>query len=242
MSFSALMAFCGIVFLASVIQGISGFAFGMVVLMVFPYLFGYTKSLMLASLMAAVLVSYNAYLYRKSIDWRWVPGWIVVFLVTDLLSVMVLKQVGDNPVWYKLMGAIFILMALYLLWGQKLFHVQANKKSLVILAGGSGLITGVFGVGGPLMAAFFLEATKSKDEYLGTSQLVCIIMMGVDVVLRAMNGMFSRDLIGYTLLGVVFMIVGLLIARRLVHHMDALTMRRFICFVVLVDGVMMLFH
>lgn len=35
---------------------------------------------------------------------------------------------------------------------------------------------------------------------------------------------------------------GLLIARRLVRHMDALTMRRFICLVVMVDGVVMLFH
>lgn len=242
MSFLGLVAFCGIVFVASVIQGISGFAFGMVVLMVFPYLFGYTKSLVLASLMAAVLVCYNAYLYRKSINWQWVPWWVGVFLVTDLLSVMVLKQVGDNPIWYKLMGVIFILMALYLLWGQKVLHVKANKKSLLLLGGGSGLIMGAFGVGGPLMAAFFLEATKDKDEYLGTTQITCVITMALDIILRVLNGMFTADLVGYTLLGAVFMVAGLLIARRLVRHMDALTMRHFICLVVLVDGVVMLFH
>lgn len=242
MSFLGLVAFCGIVFVASVIQGISGFAFGMVVLMVFPYLFGYTKSLVLASLMAAVLVCYNAYLYRKSINWQWVPWWVGVFLVTDLLSVMVLKQVGDNPIWYKLMGVIFILMALYLLWGQKVLHVKANKTSLLILSGGSGLIMGAFGVGGPLMAAFFLEATPKKEEYLGTTQITCVITMALDIVLRVLNGMFTADLVGYTLLGAVFMVAGLLIARRLVRHMDALTMRHFICLVVLVDGVVMLFH
>lgn len=242
MSVLSLLAFCGIVFVASVIQGISGFAFGMVVLMVFPYLFGYTKSLVLASLMATVLVCYNAYLYRKSINWHWVPWWVGVFLVTDLLSVLVLKQVGDNPIWYKLMGIIFILMALYLLWGQKVLHVTANKKSLLLLGGGSGLIMGAFGVGGPLMAAFFLEATKDKDEYLGTTQITCVITMALDIVLRALNGMFTADLVGYTLLGALFMVAGLLIARRLVRHMDALTMRRFICLVVLVDGVVMLFH
>lgn len=38
------------------------------------------------------------------------------------------------------------------------------------------------------------------------------------------------------------MVAGLLMARRLVRHMDALTMRRIICFVVMVDGVVMLFH
>lgn len=153
-----------------------------------------------------------------------------------------LKHVGDDPIWYKLMGVIFILMALYLLWGQKVLHVKANKKSLLVLGGGSGLIMGAFGVGGPLMAAFFLEATKNKEEYLGTTQVICVITMALDVVLRVLNGMFSSDLIGFTLLGIVFMVAGLLIARRLVRHMDALTMRRFICLVVLVDGVVMLFH
>ena len=72
--------------------------------------------------------------------------------------------------------------------------------------------------------------------------MICVITMALDVVLRVLNGMFSSDLIGFTLLGIVFMVAGLLIARRLVRHMDALTMRRFICLVVLVDGVVMLFH
>lgn len=242
MSFLGLVAFCGIVFVASVIQGISGFAFGMVVLMVFPYLFGYTKSLVLASLMAAVLVCYNAYLYRKSINWQWVPWWVGIFLVTDLLSVMVLKQVGDNPIWYKLMGVIFILMALYLLWGQKIIHVKVGLGSMVVLSLLSGLIMGAFGVGGPLMAAFFLEATESKDYYLGTSQLVLGLTLAIDFLLRVFNGMFTVDLVGYTLLGVVSMAAGLYIAKVLVSRMDALTMRKIICVVMLADGVFMLFH
>lgn len=120
--------------------------------------------------------------------------------------------------------------------------MKANKKSLLVLGGGSGLIMGAFGVGGPLMAAFFLEATKNKDEYLGTTQITCVITMALDIILRVLNGMFTADLVGYTLLGAVFMVAGLLIARRLVRHMDALTMRHFICLVVLVDGVVMLFH
>ncbi len=242
MGLETVVIFCGIVFLASMIQGISGFAFGMVVLTVFPYLFGYTKALVLASLMAVVVVSYNAYLYRKSVDWQWVPLWLTVFLVTDLASVLVLKQVGDNPIWYKLMGISFVLMAIYLLWGQKVIHVKANKVSLIFLASGSGIFTGIFGIGGPFMVAFFLEATKEKDAYLGTTQLICLFMMGLDVLLRAINGMFTADLVGYTLLGVIFMVAGLLVARRLVARMDALTLRRVICLIIMVDGVVMFFH
>ena len=43
-----IVAFCTIVLIAAIVQGVSGFAFGMMVLMVFPYIFGYTKSLVLS--------------------------------------------------------------------------------------------------------------------------------------------------------------------------------------------------
>lgn len=242
MTIGALAAFCGIVFAASVVQGVSGFAFGMVVLMVFPYLFGYTKSLVLAALMATLVMLYNAFLYRKTIDWTWIPKWLLVYVVADLMGVLVLKRVGDHPIWYPLMGGIFILMALYLLWGQKIIHVQPEMSSLVVLSVLSGLIMGAFGVGGPLMAAFFLEATDSKEYYLGTSQLVLGLTLAIDFLLRVINGMFTVDLVGYTLLGVVSMAAGLYIAKALVSRMDALTMRKIICLVMMADGVFMLFH
>ena len=38
------------------------------------------------------------------------------------------------------------------------------------------------------------------------------------------------------------MIAGLFIARSLVRRMNALTLRKIICLVILVDGVFMLFH
>ena len=237
-----IVAFCAIVLAASVVQGISGFAFNMVVLMVFPYLFSYTESLAMGSLLAVVANFYNVYLYHKAIDWTWVFRWLGVYFVADMMAVFVLKKVGDHPIWYTLMAIIFIVMALYLLWGQKIIRVNPSMVTLVIMAILSGIIMGMFGVGGPLMAAFFLEATRSKEDYLGTSQLVGGCTLAIDFVMRVINGMFSVDLVGYTLLGVVSMGVGLYIAKRLVSHMDALALRRFICVVMIVDGVVMLFH
>ncbi len=242
MSLGAFAAFCGIVLAASLVQGISGFAFSMIVLMVFPYLFGYTKSLVLAAMMATFVMLYNAFLYRRTIDWTWVVRWLAVYIIADLAGVLVLKRVGDSPIWYPLMGVIFIAMAVYLLWGQKIFTVRVGWGSMIVLSVLSGLIMGAFGVGGPLMAAFFLEATSSKEYYLGTSQLVLGLTLFIDFLLRVFNGMFTVDLIGYTLLGMVSMVLGLYIAKRLVSRMDALTLRKFICVVMIADGVFMLFH
>lgn len=57
MSIGSLIIFCGIVFFASIVQGVSGFAFGLIVLMVFPHIFGYTSALAITNLMALFLLA-----------------------------------------------------------------------------------------------------------------------------------------------------------------------------------------
>lgn len=240
MGIGSMALFCGIVFIAAFVQGISGFAFSMIVLMVLPYLFGYTSALALASLMAVLLLIENTYLYRKYCNWQWVPLCAIVSALADAVGILVLKRVGDNPIWYTLMGVIFIIMAVYLLWGQGRLRIQATRKTLILFSLISGLIVGAFGVGGPIIAAFFLEACKSKEEYLGTMQVICMCSMLIDVFLRAINGMYSLALCGYALLSVVFLVTGLILAKRVVEKMDALTMRRIICVVMAVNGVVLL--
>lgn len=240
MSLETLLVFGAIVFVAAIIQGISGFAFGIVVLMIFPYIFGYTKALALAPMIALLLALYNSYFYRKNIDWNWILPWCAVFLAADLASVIVFRHLGDNPLWVKSMGVMFIVMAAYLMWGQSAFHVRINMKTMSVFAVASGLIMGAFGVGGPPMAAFFMQATRSKESYIATMQMANIFVCLIDISMRALNGMVTIDLFGFALLGGVFMFMGLGIAHKLVARMDALAMRKFICAFMVFSGVVMI--
>ena len=54
------------VLLASFLHGISGFAFGIVALMIFPYFFPYTEAIALTSLMMIFVLLYNACLLYTS--------------------------------------------------------------------------------------------------------------------------------------------------------------------------------
>lgn len=235
-----LLAFCGITFVGAVVQGVSGFAFGVVVLMVFPYLFGYTSALAFTNLLVLLLVLYSAWLYRKHCNWQWIGLGVVVSIVADFIGIVVLAKVGDSPIWHPLMGAMFIIMALYLQWGQKKVQVRPCTASYVIFAALSGLVMGAFAVGGPIMATFYMLATKGKEEYLGTMQMFSVFTMAADVFLRIAFGMFSFNMVGYVPLALVFMVAGIFVARILVRRMDALTMRRVICVVMAIDGLVML--
>lgn len=235
-----MVLFCSVVFLASIVQGISGFAFGLMVLMVFPGLVGYTNAVALTNLMAVFLLAYNSYLYRKDCNWQWVPLGAIASAGADLLGIAILRAVGDSPVWDKLLGVIFVFMAVYLLWGQSRVTLRATKRNLVIFAGLAGLVTGLFSVGGPFLVTFMLAVARSKEEYISTLQILSLFMVGTDVCLRLAGGMITQEVLHYCLVGVVFMVAGLLIARRLMRFIDARMLRRIVCVIIIIDGVKLL--
>ena len=240
MSIGAFVLFASIVFFASVVQGISGFAFGLIVLMVFPHLFSYSDALVLANLMTLVLLVYNSFLYRRYCAWKWLPVGVSVFAVTDLLGVLVLKRVGDSPIWYTLLGVMFILIAVYMMWGQNKLHIRANQVTLAIFSGVTGLLVGAFAVGGPIMAVFFMEACQSKEEYLGTIQVLSLVGMSLDMVFRVANGMVTWDLVGDTIKALVFLVAGVLVAKKLVRSIDARMLRRIVCALMLINGIVLI--
>lgn len=228
------------VLVGAVVHGISGFAFGIVVLMVLPHFFGYADALALASFTTACVLAYNAFLYRKHIVWRQLPLALVVFICTDFLAVRLLKYVGDNPVLSVLLGVIFIAMAAYLAWGQEKFKIKATTANAVLFNGVGGLLNGLFGVGGPITAVYFLAVSKNKEQYLGTTQMLFFINVTIDFLLRAASGMVSQSILIYGFSSLWCMVAGLLIGKKLFARLNALTLRRIICFLMVLNGLVML--
>ena len=71
-------------------------------------------------------------------------------------------------------------------------------------------------------------------------QIISVFGVLIDVILRLVNGMYTFELVKFAAIGVVFMVTGLLIARKFVSRMDALTLRRVVCAVMAIDGLVML--
>lgn len=241
MSLASMVLFSLIVFLAAIVQGISGFAFIMIVLIIFPYLFGYTEAIALASFIYLFVLYSNSFLYRKHIEWKFVPLWVVTCILADSIGVIVLRLLGDSPIWYILMGIIFVLIAFYLLFVQRKIRITPNTKNLILFATLCGGINGFFAVGGPIMATYFLTATPKKETYLGTTQILGVFTITIDVIMRALSGMYTVDSIKIGILGIVIAIFGLFIAKKLVSKMNEAHLHRIVCIVIFLSGIKMLF-
>ena len=226
-----------VVFVASIVQGISGFAFGILALLVVPYFYSYTQSVALVALMTVFLLVYNAIVYRAYINWSLAPVAILAFSVTDIAAVCLLKYIGKYEFIYALLGVIFILMAIYLLWMKDKMHIAGTTKNAVAFNGLAGILNGLFGAGGPIAAAYFLAVSKDKNEYIATVQAVFSVAMVIDLVVRAFNGMYTLQLIALAVICIVFMILGLVVAKKLFQKLSSAKVQVIVCILMLANGI-----
>ena len=131
-------------------------------------------------------------------------------------------------------------MAAYLAWGQEKFKIKATTANAVIFNGLGGLLNGLFGVGGPVAAMYFLTISKTKEEYQGTTQMLFFINITIDFLLRAASGMVDRTIMIYGVSSLWCVVIGLLIGKKLFERINALTLWRIICSLMLLNGAVML--
>ena len=105
-------------FLGGMVQGITGFGGGIVMMMVFPMVFPLTLA---AGINGAILVFLNTtmvYVYRKHINVKMV---LPVFLFSIIVSSLTIKiAAGTSPlIIKKLFGGFLLLLAIYYLFIKK---------------------------------------------------------------------------------------------------------------------------
>ena len=121
-----------------------------------------------------------------------------------------------------------ILLSIYFLTISGKLKVKANLTSVTICAIISGIMGGLFGIGGPPMVIYFLAAIDDKDRYLGTIQTFFFITGAYTFIFRVINGIYTMDLIPYTILGVAGIMIGTVLGRKFVDRINADTMKKMV--------------
>lgn len=230
-----------VVFAGAVAQGVSGFAFSMIVLAVLPHFLSYTDALALTSFLTIFLLMCNAWHYRHFIVWKWLPVPIASYFVFTLLSVRLLSHTAEAAIWYKLLGIIFILMALYMNFFQNKIKIRPTWQNGVLFCGAGGFISGLFGVGGPPVVLYFLAIADDKNQYMSSLQMAFLIMTLLDFSTRMGNGMVTWELVYNGLLSIWCVILGLFVGNLLFRRMNEQLLRKIIYSIMLLNGVYLCF-
>ena len=202
-----------------------------------PYFLGMVRAPALSSIICMGLCYALAWKFRKHVDFRslWVPA--VAYVICSIGTISIVDRLDMNFMTLAF-GFFLVILSIYSLVFSKRLHLNANWRTGLFCGAISGVLSGLFGIGGPLMAVYFVSATDSKETYIGSTQVLFALGGTANFLMRVVRGIYTADLIPLTLLGVVAISLGKILGLRIVEKLNPETMRKLVYLFVGVSGVM----
>lgn len=205
--------------LAGLVQGLTGFGPAIVLMVFLPSILPMAKAAGVAGMIPVISVVMMAIHYRHYIKFKRIIWPFILYAVVASLSIH-LGGLLNVHISRALLGGLLIILSLYFLFsksgGQKEFPLYVAVIFVLI----SGFFSGLFGIGGPLMALYFLSLSNTKEEYMATVQMFFVLDMTYTSTFRVINGIIGVNEIPIVLIGVVGAALGTIIASRILNHMN----------------------
>jgi uncharacterized membrane protein YfcA len=141
--------------LGGIIHTITGFGSGIVMMLFLPSFLDMASAPALSSSINLFLSLILAFKFRKTIRIRMFLLPIIPYLLGSTMAIYALSGFDMRMVAISF-GVFLIILSLYFTFVAKKMTVTPNWQTAVLCGGISGVTAGLFGIGGPLMALYFL--------------------------------------------------------------------------------------
>lgn len=221
---------------AGMAQALTGFGCGIVMMLVFPMLFGIIKAPALSTAIAVAISLQLAYRYRKHFK----PSVMVFFSSSYILAsvIMIYFAKRFNVYWLTMaFGIYLILISVYNLLAKNKLKLKGNRSSALICGTIGGICSGLFAIGGPMIALYFLAITDDREGYMANSQLSATISSLVETIARISNGILTVDMFPAVAAGIAGIWLGGIFGDRISKHINRLTMEKLVYIMVAITGI-----
>ena len=237
---------CALIFLltivASFIQRVSGFGFGIFVMMFFPFFLpSYGESVMLSGLLAgstALMISVKNW---KFIRWRMM--WIVTFfnVLFSFVATEYMRSLS-NDVLKQCLGVVLTLIALYFLFGEgRMGRIFKSKPAQITIGSVSGVMGGMFAMPGPPVVLYCISTLEDKKEYVATLQAFSVVFNSFYTIFRFNAGFYSENTWLWWIMGIGGAVIGSLLGSRCFELISNQTLKRIVYVMMIVSGMIAFF-
>ncbi len=236
------MIICTFIFLltviASFIQRVSGFGFGIFVMMFFPFFLpSYGESVMLSGLLAGSTAFMIAVKNWKYIRWR-LMGFVTFFNVLFSFLATEYMRSMSNDTLKQCLGVVLILIALYFLFGEgRMGRMFKSKPAQVAIGSISGVMGGMFAMPGPPLVLYCISTLKDKREYVTTLQAFSVVFNVFYTIFRFKAGFYSDDLSLWWIAGIGGAIIGSSLGAQCFEIISNHTLKLIVYAMMIISGV-----
>ena len=206
-------------FVAGFLQGCTGFGAVMIMMMILPFFYPMTDAVGIANSATLAGNFYVAYQYRKHYKIKTVLVPAIISMTVNGIAIM-LSVNADKTLVKKAFGIFLVILAIYYLLFNKGKSWSLSMPLRLAMVVGFAITSAFFGIGGPLMAIYFMNTTQSREEYLGSIQFFFLMTSLFNIIFRTATGLLSKEHIIPILIGMIGVIVSGMISKPLVKHMN----------------------
>ena len=225
--------------LAGLVQSVTGFGGAVVMMLVLPHFFSIPAA---SSIASAVCLGLNLVLlvkFRRYLDWRL---WLLPTLPYLVTSTAAIRAVGqlDLRLLSAVFGGFLVVLAGYFFLFADRVSVQPTRRTAILCGGISGVTSGLFGIGGPLLSLYFLPASGSKERYTANLQCSFFVTNLLNMFTRLSEGIMTADLVPLILVAFLAINVGKEVGLRILGRLNEEKLRRLVYLFVGLSGLLTL--
>ncbi len=221
--------------LAGTVQSLTGFGAAVVNMAVLPYFFDMTIAPTMTVTFSWWQPFYLLWLYRKALDLRRVWWPILLYCLVDIGAILLVGSM-DLKVLTGVFGVFLVLLSGYFLFFQEKASLRPGAAAATLCGGVSGACAGLFGVGGPMMALYFVATSPTQEVYMASLQLLFVISNVVTLVTRLGAGYYRMAYVPVSVVGMLAVLAGTVLGQKLRSRISPEKLRRIIYIGVGVSG------
>jgi len=239
LSAQSLALFLVSTFVGGLTSGLAGFAMGLVVSGVWLHIITPVQTVALIAGYGMVTQSYATWTLRHALSWRAVAPFIITSAIGIPLGTVLLTYVDPN--WLRI--GVGVLLLVYSIWGLARPHVRRVAAGLPSDLGVgflNGLLGGLTGLSGVLIAIWCQLRIANKDAQRTIFQPVSLAAMAINVVSLSVAGEITAVTVRLYMLGLVPLFAGLWAGLKLYGRLDDLAFRTVILLLLLASGIVLI--
>lgn len=227
---------------ASFVQRVSGFGFGIFIMMFLPYIMpSYHEAVALSGILSGTTALFIVIRNFRRICWKKMP---VVLFSNVLVSYFVIRYMEGlgGDFLCRLLGCVLIVVAFYFIFFDGRYRLSFRSFVARFAVGTvSGFMGAMFAMPGPAVVMYGVSVIGDKKQYVATMQAFWLLLNMFYLLFRSQHGYYSSRTPLYWSVGVVGVLVGLVIGARCFNSMSNVTVRKAVYAVMLASGMVALF-
>ncbi|MBM7643706.1 sulfite exporter TauE/SafE family protein [Streptococcus loxodontisalivarius] len=205
---------CIAAFLAGILQSVTGFGAGIVIMLVLPVIYPLPQAAALSSLICLIMVIQLSFRYRQYVSFSKIVLPTICYILASSWAIRLSTTL--SLFFLKLVFAIFlIILSIFFLMKSEEIRLKDSLGILILTGIISGLCDGFFGIGGPLLVILYLSIFPTLEDYMGNLQITFMIAGLYGFFFRIFQGILTINLLGSALFGIGAILLGVFVGNKL---------------------------